>query len=248
MTSCLEVDGLRKSFGKLVAIKSVSFGVSRGTVHGLIGPNGSSKTTLFNLISGFVRPNAGVVRFEDREITGLRPYAIARLGLVRTFQLTSVYPEMSVAENVRMGLHRQRLTSAAGQPMTAADRVDEILDLMDLSPFRSVAARLLPAGSQRILSIATALATRPHMLLLDEPLAGLNPTEKAEIVRKIRGVRDAGATILLVEHDIKSVLSVCDRITAINFGETIAEGTADEIVKSDRLIEAYLGNWGKAHA
>ncbi|SNB52652.1 amino acid/amide ABC transporter ATP-binding protein 1, HAAT family [Arboricoccus pini] len=240
----LQIDALQKSFGKLAAIKSVSFDVAAGQVHGLIGPNGSGKTTLFNLVSGFLSPTAGQVRFRERVITGLKAHAIARLGLVRTFQLTSVYPEMSVAENVRMGLHRR----PAGSSVSSSARVQELLDMMDLTSYHDTKAALLPAGSQRLLSIATALATSPHMLLLDEPLAGLNPTEKAETVKKIRSVRDGGTTILLVEHDIKSVLSICDRITAINFGEKIAEGTPDDIVKDERLIEAYLGNWGKADA
>jgi branched-chain amino acid transport system ATP-binding protein len=244
----LRVDDLQKSFGKLAAIRSVSFAVAAGAVHGLIGPNGSGKTTLFNLISGFLRPNAGSVRFEGREISRLKPYAITRLGLVRTFQLTSIYPDFTVRENVGMGLHNRRGLDGGGRHAPGAVRAEEILALMGLSQFSMTAAGLLPAGLQRVLSIATALATGPRMLLLDEPLAGLNPSEKVDIVERIRHIRDGGVTILLVEHDIKSVLSVCDWITAINFGEKIAEGTANEIVKDDKLVQAYLGDWETAHA
>jgi branched-chain amino acid transport system ATP-binding protein len=226
----------------------VSFVVAVGAVHGLIGPNGSGKTTLFNLISGFLRPNTGSVRFEGREISRLKPYAIARLGLVRTFQLTSIYPDFTVRENVGMGLHSRRGSDGGGRHAPGAVRAEEILALMGLSQFSMTAAGLLPAGLQRVLSIATALATGPRMLLLDEPLAGLNPSEKVDIVERIRHIRDSGVTILLVEHDIKSVLSVCDWITAINFGEKIAEGTPNEIVKDDKLVQAYLGDWEAAHA
>lgn len=245
----LEVNNIEKKFGKLVAVKDISVTIPEGQIRGLIGPNGSGKTTTFHLISGFLKPTSGEVKFRGARITGKAPHRIAKKGLVRTFQLTSVYRDMSVRENVHMGhhVHAGRTTSETEQnskfPSVSSieDSTSWILEFMGLSSESEAPARMLPAGMQRVLSIATALAVRPKLLMLDEPLAGLNPTEKSNVAQKISSLRDHGITILLVEHDVRSVLSICDQITVINFGEKIAEGNADEITSNPAVIEAYLG-------
>ncbi len=246
----LEVNNIAKRFGKLVAVKDISMAIPEGQIRGLIGPNGSGKTTTFHLISGFLKPTSGEVLFKGQPITGKTPNRIAKRGLVRTFQLTSVYRDMSVRQNVHMGHHihankkSAEISNNTKLPSISSieDSTSWILEHMNLSDEADTPARMLPAGMQRVLSIATALAVRPNLLMLDEPLAGLNPTEKSNVAQKISGLRDYGITILLVEHDVRSVLSICDKINVINYGEKIAEGTADEITKHPAVIEAYLGN------
>ena len=191
----LEVDNLAKRFGKLAAVKGISLEIPEGQIRGLIGPNGSGKTTMFHLISGFLRPTSGDIRFRGQSIKGKRPHRIAKRGLVRTFQLTSIYREMTVRENVTMGHHvhvgRRGRPRPALQALPRFETVEEstdwILDFMALTNEADTTARLLPAGMQRVLSIATALAVRPTLLMLDEPLAGLNPTEKSSVAQKIAG-------------------------------------------------------------
>jgi len=247
----LELDGLTRAFGRLTAVDGVSLSVSEGEIRGLIGPNGSGKTTLFNVISGFLRPTGGKVLFRGEAIAGLGPHRIARRGLVRTFQITSVYRDLSVRDNIVMG-HHLELSGEAGpfgwlrgrakQTWKAVEAHSEaLLELFGLGDVRDSKAGLLPAGRQRLLSMATALAARPRMLLLDEPLAGLSAAERADAVRKIAVLRDRGLTLLLVEHDVKSVLSLCDRITVVDFGRKIAEGPPEVIARDARVIEAYLG-------
>ena len=244
----LELRRLTKSFGKLAAIKDVSFSVKAGCISGLIGPNGSGKTTMFNLIGGLLRPSAGQIRLRGVDITGMRPSRIAALGLVRTFQLTSIYRTMSVFDSVLMGHHLSRPgNSRAAFPVIVGDNADvrrsteAILEFMGLSELRRTPAYLLPGGTQRTLSIATALACRPDILLLDEPLAGLNSTEKASLIGRMGELRRRGLTILLVEHDMKSVMSVCDDLCVINFGSKIGEGTPQAVMANPAVIEAYLG-------
>ena len=249
MAAILELNDIAKRFGKLVAVKNISFDIPEGEIRGLIGPNGSGKTTIFHLISGFEKLTSGTVRFQGKNLKGKRPHQIAKLGLVRTFQLTSIYRELTVRDNVMTGHHlysgRRGASAGASGKLPIFETVEEsaawILDFMELTEDADKPARLLPAGMQRVLSIATALAVRPTMLLLDEPLAGLDSTEKARISEKIKSLRDYGVTILLVEHDVRSVLSICDRITVIDFGQKIAEGTAEEVTSDPEVIEAYLG-------
>ena len=252
----LEVDNVAKRFGKLAAVKGISLEIPEGQIRGLIGPNGSGKTTMFHLISGFLRLTSGDIRFQGTSIKGKRPHQIAKRGLVRTFQLTSIYREMTVRENVTMGHHihagRRSRTRPTLEKLPQFEAVEEstdwILDFMALSEEAETTARLLPAGMQRVLSIATALAVRPTLLMLDEPLAGLNTTEKSNVAQKIARLRDHGITVLLVEHDVRSVLSVSDLITVIDFGEKIAEGTADEVTSNPAVIEAYLGKQARHDA
>ncbi|MCY4480704.1 MAG: ABC transporter ATP-binding protein [Rhodospirillales bacterium] len=252
----LAVNNVAKRFGKLAAVKGITLEIPEGQIRALIGPNGSGKTTMFHLISGFLRPTSGDIRFQGHSIKGKRPHQIAKRGLVRTFQLTSIYREMTVRENVTMGHHIHAGRRARPRPtlekLPRFEAVEEstgwILDFMGLSDEAETTARLLPAGMQRVLSIATALAVRPTLLMLDEPLAGLNPTEKSDVAQKIASLRDHGITILLVEHDVRSVLSVCELITVIDFGEKIAEGTADEVTSNPAVIEAYLGKQSRHDA
>ena len=252
----LEVDNVAKRFGKLAAVKGISLEIPEGQIRGLIGPNGSGKTTMFHLISGFLRPTSGDIRFQGASIKGKRPHQIAKRGLVRTFQLTSIYREMTVRENVTMGHHIHAGRRSRARPTleklpqfeAVEESTDWILDFMALSEEAETTARLLPAGMQRVLSIATALAVRPTLLMLDEPLAGLNTTEKSNVAQKIARLRDHGITVLLVEHDVRSVLSVSDLITVIDFGEKIAEGTADEVTSNPAVIEAYLGKQARHDA
>ena len=252
----LAVNNVAKRFGKLAAVKGITLEIPEGQIRGLIGPNGSGKTTMFHLISGFLRPTSGDIRFQGHSIKGKRPHQIAKRGLVRTFQLTSIYREMTVRENVTMGHHIHAGRRARSRPTleklpqfeAVEESTDWILNFMGLSDEAETTARLLPAGMQRVLSIATALAVRPTLLMLDEPLAGLNPTEKSSVAQKIASLRDHGITILLVEHDVRSVLSVCELITVIDFGEKIAEGTADEVTSNAAVIEAYLGKQSRHDA
>lgn len=249
----LEVRSVSKSFGKLVAIRDVSFAARKGQITGLIGPNGSGKTTMFNLISGFLKPNGGSVLFDGCDITGRRPGRIAGMGLVRTFQLTSIYRDMTVAQNVMMGHHMARpggvrhgAPQILGETTDLRDSAEAILDFMGLSQVAGTPAHLLPGGTQRMLSIATALAARPKLLLLDEPLAGLHPAEKAGVSQRLTELRRRGLTMLLIEHDMKSVMSVCDAVCVINFGNRIGAGTPREIAENPAVIKAYLGT--AAHA
>jgi ABC-type branched-subunit amino acid transport system ATPase component len=243
----LEVDHLTKKFGQLVAANDISFDVRDGEIRGLIGPNGSGKTTTFNLISGFLKPSAGQVRLEGEIVSGLSPHRIAARGLIRTFQLTSLYRDMSVLENVEIGHYLRRKSRRTPVADVRASTL-EILDFLGLADAKDMPARMLPAGTQRTLSIATALAAAPKLLLLDEPLAGLNPSEKANVVAKIRLLREKGVTVLLVEHDVKSVLSVCDRVIVINFGERIFDGAAGGVAADPLVIKAYLGGSSKHDA
>ena len=247
----LRVENLTKRFGSLTAVNDVSFSVDQGEIVGLMGPNGSGKTTIFNLISGFLRSTAGKVYFKGRPIEGARPNRIAARGLVRTFQITSVYADRTVIENVQTGHH---LT--LGSPwlfgrntghIDVEARCNRILDFVGLGGHKDTLASLLPAGLQRILSVATAMACDPSLLLLDEPLAGLHRSEKQAVASCISNLRGTGMSILLVEHDVRSMMSLCDRLIVINFGSKIAQGTPEEIGRNEAVIEAYLGQ-GHAHA
>lgn len=251
----LELHDVRKSFGNLVAVDGVSFRVEPGTIHGLIGPNGSGKSTTMNLISGFYRPSGGSVTLDDRVISGLPAHRVAGRGLVRTFQLTRVFTHCSVRDAVRLGAiasSRKTWGLASWLPFRRQDGLDatvaDALDRLGLHRYGDRAVNTLPGGLRRVLSIATALATRPKVLLLDEPLAGLNGAEKAEISGRIEQLRRDGITIVLVEHDMRSVMRLCDRITVLNFGRTITTGTPTEISRDERVIEAYLGHGAQPHA
>jgi branched-chain amino acid transport system ATP-binding protein len=251
VTPQLEVQGLSKHFGGLAAVDELAFTVARGGIVGLIGPNGAGKTTAFNLITGQLTPTAGEVRFNGRPITGLAPYDIARLGLVRTFQSTVLYPESSVLENVlrgcavrsRVGFWSGLLGSraAAREDAEAHRRAREVLRFVELDGVRLETARNLPYGHQKALGIAIGLALEPELMLLDEPVAGMNPEESARTARLIRRVNEAGTTIVVVEHDMSFVMGLCRTIVVMNYGRKIAEGGPDEIRNDPAVVAAYLG-------
>ncbi len=251
MPSILEVSGMSKRFGGLTAVNNVSFSVQEREILSVIGPNGAGKSTLFKLISSFLQPTAGEVRFRGERISSLAPHIAARKGVVRTFQETTIFRNMSVRDNVVIAHHLRSKASLLGfflgTARAKADEAsfgksaDEILSFLGLSEISSEIAKNLPHGHLRALGIAIGLATNPAVLLLDEPFAGMNHDETMKAVAMVRSLRDRGLTVLLVEHDMSAVMKISDRIVVLNFGEKIAEGTPDEIQKNDRVIEAYLG-------
>ncbi len=245
----LEVERLTRRFGGLTAVDGLTFAVEPGEVRGLIGPNGAGKTTTFNVISGFYAPTSGRVIYRGRDIAGLRTSAIAALGLVRTFQSTTLFQEFSVLDNVMVGAHLHArdsllntLLGRNGAREAAAERrARETLDFFGLLDRAEELASNLPHGLQRALGMAVALVAEPKLLLLDEPFTGMNPEETRHMMDLVRRVRDRGVTILLVEHDMQAVMGLCDRITVLNFGQLLSEGAPDEIRRHPAVIEAYLG-------
>jgi len=254
----LAVDRLTIRFGGLVAVDQASFEVREGEVLSLIGPNGAGKTTAFNAITGYLAPSAGDIRFRGARLNGLKPNRVAELGLVRTFQKTSVFGGRSVLENILIGLHlrsEQRplaimlgLPSVAREERALETEARRILGFVGLGARALELGASLPYGEQRLLEIAVALAARPQLLLLDEPVSGMNPTETESFMAKLAEIRSLGITVLLVEHDMKMVMGVSDRIVCLNQGRVIANGTPAEIRRDPEVIRAYLGErYARAH-
>ena len=262
MSTILSVEHVGVRFGGLVAIADLHFDVAQGEIVSLIGPNGAGKTTAFNVMTGFLKPSQGAVRFRGTGLTGLAPHDITRLGLARTFQRTSVFPDDTVFDNVMIGLHRQGATKAPGigrAPLLDAllgragaserqlrERAATLLDWVGLAGRAQEKAGSLAYGEQRLVGVALALATEPAMLLLDEPVSGMNASETRVFVRLIRQIRERGVTILLVEHDMPMVMEVSDRIVVLNYGRLIAEGPPERIRSDPAVIEAYLGQGSAA--
>jgi branched-chain amino acid transport system ATP-binding protein len=238
----LEVERVSKRFGGLAAVAEASLGVDEGRITALIGPNGAGKTTLFAAISGFIPPDSGVVRFGGRDITGMAPHRVCRLGLVRTFQIVQPFAGLTVRENIAVGSHLHEADRGR-----ALERACEIARRVGMEGMLDKPAQGLTIAGRKRLELARALATRPKLLLLDEVMAGLTPTEINEIVLVIRGIRDSGVTVLLIEHVMQAVMSLSDDVYVLNQGRVIARGAPGEIAANREVIEAYLGR-GAAHA
>jgi branched-chain amino acid transport system ATP-binding protein len=235
----LEGEGVTKYFGGLAAVSDVSFYVDQGEVVGLIGPNGAGKTTLFNLISASLIPKPGIIKFNGKNITGLKPYKICRLGIARTFQMVKIFSNLPVLENVRVGAF---FGSPKSPSSTEATReAAELLEFVGLSKVSNSPAKGLTLANQKRLEVARALATKPELLLLDEMMAGLNQTEITQAMDLVKQIRDKGITIVMIEHVMKAIMNVCDRIIVLNYGKKIAEGTPQEIANSKTVVEVYLG-------
>lgn len=245
----LDIKSVTKRFGGLLALDDVSFQVEVGEIRGLIGPNGAGKSTMFKNIAGFSIPTKGSIVYRGKNIEGRKPHAIAEMGIVRTFQETTLFQELSVFENVLVGSHIKTRTDVFSAVLglgkqkqeAAADKVVEVLEFMSLSERKDQLASELPLGLQRALALSIALVSEPTIMLMDEPFAGMDPEETNHMMELTRKVQESGITIVLVEHDMKAVMGLCNYLTVLNFGQVLAQGTPEDIRNNDKVIEAYLG-------
>lgn len=247
----LEVRNIVKRFGGITALKNISFSIQEGEIYGLIGPNGAGKTTMFNCITNFIEPTEGEIIFRGENITRLKPHLITEKGICRTFQNIRLFPQMTTLQNVMVGGHSRissgvfksvfRSKSQKQEETYLKEKAEELLELVGLAELKDQFAENLAYGQQRRLEIARALASDPKLLLLDEPAAGMNETETENLYELIKKIQSMGITVLIIEHDMSLVMKLCDRITVLNFGEKLAEGTPEEIQNNEAVIEAYLG-------
>ncbi|MFA7270627.1 MAG: ABC transporter ATP-binding protein [Sterolibacterium sp.] len=256
--SMLSIRALSKRFGGLQVLQEVSLEVPGGSIFGLIGPNGAGKTTVFNLVTGLLQPSSGALAFQGRDLNGIAPHRITRLGIARTFQNIRIFRDMTLLQNVMVGMHHLMdygplalffaTPACRDAEKSARERALELLSWVKLDHKAALTADNLSYGEQRKLEFARALATEPKLLLLDEPVAGMNPAEKSVLMEEIRNIRDRGYGIFLIEHDMRFVMGLCDRIAVLNFGRIIAEGTPEDIRNHPDVIEAYLGREDAAGA
>lgn len=247
----LETKRLSKNFGGLKALDRLDLQIYQGEILGLIGPNGSGKTTYLNVITGFLKPTAGDLLYRSQSIVGLKPHQIAERGVIRTFQLTSLFPNLTVEENIIAGMHLKTKGRILGsffntrsyreEEMRLRQKAADILTFMEMQERQGMLAMNLPAVEQRKLEIAIALAGEPNLLLLDEPAAGMNPEESVRLLGLIRSIQQMGITILIIEHNMRVIMRLCTRVAVINYGVKIAEGTPQEISNNDEVISVYLG-------
>ena len=255
MNKFFSLNSLTIRFGGLVAVDRVTLNVEPGSIFSIIGPNGAGKTTIFNCVSGLYKPDSGKIYFKGEDITGLKPYRIAQKGIARTFQNIELFSRMTTMENLMLGRHIhmktgvwsgstffRRGSKAAQEEIEHRERVERIIDLLDLQSARNQFVGGLPFGTQKLVELGRALALEPELLLLDEPSAGMNSEEKQDLIFWIKDIQDElGVTILLIEHDMRMVMDISDRILAINFGKPIAEGIPEEVQRHPEVLKAYLG-------
>ena len=247
----LEIKGITQRFGGVTALEDVSFGIREGEITGVIGPNGAGKTTLFNIVTGIYTQTSGAILFAGRDVSGLAPEGLARLGMVRTFQNVELFGQMTVRENVMVGLHTKsrsgmldcmfRSPRQLAEERRTREESEQWLEFTGIADLAETRASNLPFGKGRMLEIARALALGPKVILMDEPAAGLNNRETQELARMIRRIREMGITVVLVEHDMELVMDICDTIVVLNLGRLLAKGTPREIQENQQVVAAYLG-------